>query len=222
MNDEKEKRRSVAAIAHLFLSCQDENNGTTACNHHAAPLGAPRLPSGMRIVTSDPRGRETWPAVSQPLEGQPRSIEPRVLATGPTGHPAGQSEGLESKGSIQLMIDPRGYPVARLVWAQAAFQDELSQATIPLRKEVWLDVAGYCQQHAERLEVLGQGELAETCRRVADLIMDEITADEKRQRNRDIYASFADFISTISVRTDIDKARKAQIIHDKACQLKLD
>lgn len=222
MNDQTKKRRSVDAIAHLFLSCQDENNETTECNHHAAPPDSTRLPSGIRIVTSDPDGHEISPARSQPQEGEFRSIEPRVLAAGPIGHPAGQSEGSESKGSIQLVIDPCVYLVARLVWAEATSQDGVFEATIPLRREVWLEVAEYCKQRAEQLELPGPHELANTWNRVADLIMGEITAAEKRQRNREVYGSFADFVATISARTDIDKARKAQVIHEKACQLKLD
>jgi len=145
-----------------------------------------------------------------------------VLAAGPMGHPAGQSEGLESKASIQLVVNPCLYPVAKLVWAEATSRDGVFEATIPLRKEVWLDVAKYCKQHAEQLEVPGPHELANTWNRVADLIMSKITAGEKRQRNREVYASFADFVATISARIDIDKARKAQMIHDKACQLKVD
>lgn len=222
MNDQKNKRRSVDAIAHLFLSCQDENDATTECTLCAVPPDPTRLPSGMRIVASDPDERETSPALSQSREVEFMSIEPRVLAAGPIGHPAGQGEGLESRGSIQLVVDPCVYPVARLVWAEATSQDGVFEATIPLRREAWLDVANYCKNQAEQLEVLGPDESANTWNRVAKFIMGEITADEKRQRNRELYGSFADFVAAISARTDLDKARKAQMIHDKACQLKLD
>jgi hypothetical protein len=221
MNEQKRKRRSVNAIAHLFLSCQDENNETTECTLRAVPPDSTRLPSGIRIVASDPDGHEIAPPLSQLQEGEFRSIEPRVLAAGPINHPAGQSEGLESKGSIRLVIDPCVYPVARLVWAEATSQDGVFEATIPLRREVWLDVAEYCKQRAEQPEVPGPYQLANTWTRVADLIMGEIAAAEKRQRNTEVYGSFADFVAAISARTDIDKARKAQMIHERACQLKL-
>jgi len=222
MNEQRQKRRSVEAIAHLFLSCQDENNETTECNHHVAPPDSTRLSYGVRIGRSEPSNPETSPALFRPQQGEFRSIESRGLAAGPVGHPAGQREGLESRGSIQLVIDPYVYPVARLVWAEATAQDGVFQSAIPLRKEVWLDVANYCKRQAEHFETLGPDELANTWKRVADLILGEITADEKRHRNREVYTSFADFVATISARIDIDKACKAQMIHDKACQLKVD
>jgi len=222
MSDQSKKRRSLDAISHLFLSCQDEHNETTECTHRTAPFDSARLPCGITIVTSGPDGHEISPAISQPQEGEFRSIEPRVPAAGPVGHPTGQSEGLESRASIQLLVNPRLHPVAKLVWAEAPAQDGVFEATVPLRKEVWLDVAKYCKQHAEQLEVPGPYELANTWNRVADLIMSQIIADEKRQRNREIYGSFADFVAAVSARTDLDKAHKAQIIHEKACQLTLD
>jgi hypothetical protein len=138
------------------------------------------------------------------------------------GRPAGKSEGLESRGSVELVIDPHVYPVARVVWAEATSQDEVFQATIPLRKEVWLDIVRYCKQCAEQLEVHGQGEAANTWNRAADLIIIEMGAEDKRQRNREVYSSFAGFVAMINARTDMDKARKAQMIHEKACQLKVD
>jgi hypothetical protein len=55
----------------------------------------------------------------------------------------------------------------------------------------------------------------------ADLILSEIRAEEKRERNREAYDSFGDFVANISNRTDLDTIRKAQMIHDKACELKL-
>ena len=222
MNEQRQKRRSVEAIAHLFLSCQDENNETTECNHHVAPPDSTRQSYGISLGTSDPSNCETSPALFRPRQGEFRSIESRGLAAGPVGHPAGQSERLESRGSIQLVVDPYVYPGARLVWAEATAQDEVFQASIPLRKEVWLDVANYCKRQAEHFEILGPDELANTWKRVADLILGEITADEKRHRNREVYDSFADFVATISARIDIDKARRAQMIHDKACQLRVD
>ncbi|HVO84519.1 MAG TPA: hypothetical protein VMU60_08845 [Syntrophobacteria bacterium] len=83
-------------------------------------------------------------------------------------------------------------------------------------------MASYCKRQAEQREALGPDESAITWNKVAEFIMGEITADEKRQRNRDVYGSLADFVATINARVDIDKARKAQMIHERACQLKLD
>lgn len=193
MNDERRKRRDVDSISHLFLSCQDGHDD------HA-----------------------TSPIISQSQEGEFTSREPPFFAAGPLGHLAGQREGVESRGSIQLVIDPSAYPVAKLGWAEATSQDGEFEATIHLRKEVWLDIAKYCRERVEQVDVFGPHESENSWNRVADLIMGEITAEEKRERNREAYGSFADFVAAISARTDIDKARRAQIIHEKACQLKLD
>ena len=146
----------------------------------------------------------------------------RVLAPVPIGHPAGQGEGLESRSSLQLVFDRCVYPVARLVWAEATSQDGVFEATIPLRRKAWLNVANYCKKRAAQLEVLGPDESANTWNSVAEFILGEIAAVEKRQKNREVYGSLADFVTAVSARTDIDKTRKAQMIHDKACQLKLD
>lgn len=193
MNDQRKRRRSVDCISHLFLSCQDSHDD------HA-----------------------TSPTISQSHEGELTSTEPGVVGSHSISRRPARSEGLEANGCIQLVIDPSAYPVAKLGWAKATSQDGEFEATIPLRREVWLDVAKYCKQRAERIDVSGPHELANTWNRAAELIMSEITADEKRQRNRDVYGSFADFVAAISAKSDIDKARRAQIIHEKACQLKLD
>jgi hypothetical protein len=87
---------------------------------------------------------------------------------------------------------------------------------------VWLDVAECCKQRAEQLERSGRHRLANSWDRIADLVLSEIIAAEKRQRNRELYGSFADFVATISARSDMDKVRKAQIIHEKARQLQVD
>lgn len=193
MNDQRKRRRSVDSISHLFLSCQDGHDD------HAIS-----------------------PTISQSQEGELTSIEPGVAGSYSISCLPGRSEGLEAKGCIQLVIDPYFYPVAKLGWAEATSQDGVFEATIPLRREVWLDVAKYCKQRVEQVDVPGPDKLADALNRVADLIINEITADERRQRNREVYGSFADFVTAISTRIDIDKARKAQIIHEKACQLKLD
>jgi len=220
MNDQSQKRRSVRAIAHLFLSCQDENKETTECNPHATPPESSRPTYGIKTGRPDPEGRDTSPALSS-QHGEFTSIEPQGLAPYPAGRGAGQNERVESKGSIRLVIDPCGYPVARLVWAEAAGKDEAFQATIPLRKKEWLHVANYCRKRAEQLAAFGPDDLASTWHKIAEFITSEITADEKRQRNRELYGSFADFVAAINARTDIDKARKAQMIHERACRLRV-
>jgi hypothetical protein len=38
---------------------------------------------------------------------------------------------------------------------------------------------------------------------------------------QEAYKQFADFVAAVSHRADLDKARKGQMIHDKACELTL-
>jgi hypothetical protein len=38
---------------------------------------------------------------------------------------------------------------------------------------------------------------------------------------REAYEQFADFVAALSRRADLDKARKGQILHDRACELRL-
>ena len=56
---------------------------------------------------------------------------------------------------------------------------------------------------------------------MADKIIAEIDAEDKRSRYKESYESFFDFVVEINKRTDLDRVRKAQLIHDKACQIKL-
>ncbi len=89
-------------------------------------------------------------------------------------------------------------------------------------KEVWSNLAKDCKNHASRMDVSASQELISALNLFADSIMSEIHAEEKRERNRDAYQAFADFVAEINSRSDLDSVRKAQTIHDRAAELKLD
>jgi hypothetical protein len=95
------------------------------------------------------------------------------------------------------------------------------EATSPLHKEVWLNLANDCKQHASQIDAFASQELISALNLFADSIMSEIHAEEKRERNRDAYQAFADFVAQISSRSDLDSVRKAQMIHDRAAELRL-
>jgi hypothetical protein len=52
-------------------------------------------------------------------------------------------------------------------------------------------------------------------------IMADIAVERKTQRNKEIFESFADFVAETTSRRDLDRARKGQIIHEKASRLRL-
>jgi len=128
---------------------------------------------------------------------------------------------VEEKGSMEVVVNPDLYPVVKLLWKNSATQDKILEAGTPLHKEVWVQLAKDCRDRAGQIDVFSSQELVSGLNLVADLIMTEVNADEKRQRNRAAYDSFADFVAETNARTDLDKTRKAQIIHDRASQLKL-
>ena len=128
---------------------------------------------------------------------------------------------VEEKGSMELVVNPDLYPVVKLIWKNAATQDKALEAATPLHKEVWIELANDCKDRAAKIDAFSSQELASGLNLVADLIMGEVNAEEKRERNRATYDSFADFVAEINARTNLDKTRKAQFIHDRASQLKL-
>ena len=53
-------------------------------------------------------------------------------------------------------------------------------------------------------------------------ILAEIEAENRRLKFKEAYESLADFIVEVSLRPNLDKVRKAQIIYDRASELKLE
>lgn len=133
----------------------------------------------------------------------------------------GGSTMADERRSLDLMVNPDLYPAVRILWKEAATAGEVFEATAPLHKEVWLHVAKDCRERAAQMDVVASQKLVSALNLVADLILGEVNAEEKRERNREAYESFAEFVAEINGRTDLDKIRKAQMIHDKACELKL-
>jgi CheY-like chemotaxis protein len=125
----------------------------------------------------------------------------------------------EEKGSTELIANPRAYPVVKVMWREAETQ-EIFEATTPINKEVWLKLATECRNRAGAIDV--SQKMISCLNLVADIIMSEINLEDRRERNRGTYDSFSDFIAEINARADLDKTRKAQMIHDRAHQLKID
>ena len=125
----------------------------------------------------------------------------------------------DEKGSMELIVNPNSYPVVKVMWKEDGAQ-EIFETTTPFNKEVWLKFAIECRNRAA---AIGASQKMISCLNfAADMIMSQINSEERRERSRETYDSFADFIGEINARTDLDKTRKAQMIHDRAYQLKID
>jgi hypothetical protein len=130
----------------------------------------------------------------------------------------GEDDMTEEKGSMELIANPTSYPVVKVMWREGGAQ-ETFEATTPFNKEVWINLATECKNRAATIDA--SQKMVSCLNLVADMIMSEVNAEDRRERNREAYNLFADFIAEIGARTDLDKTRKAQMIHDRAHQLKI-
>jgi len=128
----------------------------------------------------------------------------------------------EEKRFVDLLVAPDVYPTVKLlVRKEPGSDDQMSVTTISFHREMWRTLAKYCKQRIAHADISSSQELVTSLNAIADSIMSEVSADEKRERNKDAYQSFADFVAKINARTDLDTIRKSQLIHDRAFELKL-
>jgi hypothetical protein len=185
--------------------------------HCIDDLGYPYGAAVEFIRISDDNRRILADSISKILTGPDPALTSSIAERSGEG---GESMVAE-KGFMELVIKPDLYPVMRLVWQESATKDQIVEATTPVHKDAWLRLAKEFKDRAAQIDVYSSQQLVSGLNLVADLIMAEIYAEEKRERNRAVYDSFADFVAGITARTDLDKTRKAQIIHERAAQLKL-
>jgi hypothetical protein len=119
--------------------------------------------------------------------------------------------------SIGLFIHPASYPFAKLVWAER-IRDEGDKfgRTISLDRDFWNDLADMCKKAATKIDDAASQTLAIALSVISSMIMEEMQSEDRREKNRETYESFLSFVVEIMNRADLDKARKAQLIHDKA------
>jgi hypothetical protein len=156
------------------------------------------------------------------------SGRPRRIMTGtqvPTLSQPSKGEMImeQEKRCVDLLVSPDAYPTAKLLVRKELGSDaEISVNQVSFHREMWRTLAKYCKQRVAHADISSSQELVVSLNAVADAIMSEVSADEKRERNRDTYQAFADFVAEINARTDLDTVRKAQMIHDRAFALKID
>jgi CheY-like chemotaxis protein len=194
----------LARVVRTGIHCMDE-------------IGYPYGAAVEFIRLSDDNHRMLSESISKSLTGiRPSSTRSLIEQSGEGGKSM-----VEERESMELVINPNLYPVVKLAWKDSATHDEILEATTPIQKEIWLELAKECRDRAAQIDVHSSQQLVSILNLISDLIMAEVTAEEKRERNRAAYDSFADFVAEINARMDLDKTRKAQMIHDKASQLRL-
>jgi len=121
---------------------------------------------------------------------------------------------------IMLDINPERYPEMELSLNEITeHEDKLFETKVTFPKEFWLNLADTLKQVGYH----GQDDRTkEGFNSISQRIMEEIEAENRRLKFKEAYESFADFIIEINKRTDLDNVRKAQMIHDMACQMKLE
>ncbi|MGD8915897.1 MAG: hypothetical protein PVH35_04810 [Syntrophobacterales bacterium] len=121
---------------------------------------------------------------------------------------------------IMLEINPERYPEMELTFNEITeHEDKLLETKVTFPKEFWLNLADTLKQ----VGYYGEDEpTKQGFNFISQRIMAEIEAENRRVKFKEAYESFADFIVEINKRTDLDNVRKAQMIHDMACQLKLE
>lgn len=127
-----------------------------------------------------------------------------------------------SNRSVMLNVEAAWYPKIRLhiIQQRDDKQDELD-IEVSFPRELWLNLADVCKQMADSMNTVTSATAKAGLNLMSQSITAAIEAQNKRLRNKEAYEYFADFIVEISNRTDLDKVRKGQMVHDEARRLKL-
>jgi hypothetical protein len=220
-SDQIKRRRTLQEISYVFLSCQGDRDKIHESTHQAPNSIDGPTPYRNTTIESDCNDKEILPSISRPETGAWDAEEPQAPRPDPIHGLTGHDMRPEPGGSVEVVLRPQSYPGVTLIWKEASSQDRRFEASIPLRKEAWLDLAKAWKERAAQIGAGTSRESMSAWSLAADLIMREVRAEERRERNREAYEAFGDFVASISSRTDLDNIRQAQMIHDKASELEL-
>jgi len=127
---------------------------------------------------------------------------------------------MQSDGrSVKIKIKPASYPSIRVYYQVP--QENVLNAEVTFPREFWINLANTCRQVTGNMGAFSSQTIAAGLNSMSKAIMGEIAAEEKRTRNKEAYEAFVDFVIEVNSRTDLDKARKGQLIHNEAWQLRL-
>lgn len=128
----------------------------------------------------------------------------------------------ENSQSAKIEIGPSLYPMIKLhVKQQREYEDDALETDVSFPKELWMNLAKACDEVAYGMDAFSSPKVQKALGLMADQIMTEIDAEDRRSQYKESYESFFDFVVEINKRTDLNTVRKAQLIHDKACQIQL-
>jgi hypothetical protein len=132
------------------------------------------------------------------------------------------SEHVSTSQSVRIEIKPSSYPMIKLHGKQQReYENDALETDVSFPKELWMNLARACDEVAYGMDAFSSPKVQKALSLMADKIITEIDAEDRRSRYKELYESFFDFVVEINKRTDSDRVRKAQLIHDKACQIQL-
>ncbi len=121
--------------------------------------------------------------------------------------------------SVKLEIDPTSYPLVGLSYRSHA--DDDLQVNVSFSRELWINTAKACGQIAYGTGTSSSKNLRAALSLMAERILSEIEAEDRRLRYKVTYEAFFNTIVEIYNQKDLDRVRKGQMIHDLARQMKL-
>ncbi len=128
---------------------------------------------------------------------------------------------LEPDGrSVKFEVEPSSYPMVKLYCRSQSEDDDL-EISVPLSRELWIHTARACEQIISGMDASSARKVNEALSLMAERILFEIQAEDKRLRYKATYEDFFDSVIEIYSRKDFDNARKGQMIHEVAGQVKL-
>ena len=124
--------------------------------------------------------------------------------------------------SVKFTVKPKSYPMVKFHYrGQNENDNDLFETEVTFPQDFWLNLAGMCREVASSMGVFSSQKIMAGLNLMSQTILAEIEAESRRLRYKGEYESLADFVFEMSNRTDIDKVRIGQLIHEKANKLKL-
>jgi hypothetical protein len=122
--------------------------------------------------------------------------------------------------SVKLKLEPASYPLIK-VNLNAQGENNMFETEVRFPREFWMNMANSCKEVAGSMGAFTSQNIVSGLNLMHQTILLEIAAEDRRLKYQEAYESLVDFVFEINNRTDLDKVRKGQMIHDRACELKL-
>jgi hypothetical protein len=122
--------------------------------------------------------------------------------------------------SVKLKLEPASYPLIK-VNLNAQGENNMFETEVRFPREFWMNMANSCKEVAGSMGAFTSQNIVSGLNLMHQTILLEIAAEDRRLKYQEAYESLVDFVFEINNRTDLYKVRKGQMIHDRACELKL-